>query len=149
MRTGTPDIRKHGGFYQRDPLLAVCFLIPALSLGGIPPLSGFWAKLNLLQAGVESGEWLFLFIGLAVGILTLFSMVKIWNESFWKEAPEGEIELKPLWPGKPFLGMIMLCVLTLIFSFAGKLVFDLSEKAAATLHDPSGYIESVLGGGGE
>jgi multicomponent Na+:H+ antiporter subunit D len=146
MRTGTPDIRKHGGFYQSDPLLAVCFLIPALSLGGIPPLSGFWAKLNLLQAGVESKEWLFLFVGLAVGILTLFSMVKIWNESFWKEAPEGGDQRQPLWPGKPFFGMILLCLLTLVFSFAGKFVFDLSEKAAATLHDPSSYIQKVLGG---
>lgn len=146
MRTGTPDIRKHGGFYQSSPLLAVCFLIPALSLGGIPPLSGFWAKLNLLQAGVESEEWLFLFIGLAVGILTLFSMVKIWNESFWKEMPDKDFKPQPLWPGKPYLGMILLCTLTLVFSFAGKFVFDLSEKAAATLHDPSSYIEAVLGG---
>jgi len=146
MRSGTPDIRKHGGFYQSDPMLAVCFLIPALSLGGIPPLSGFWAKLNLLQAGVENQEWLFLFIGLAVGILTLFSMVKIWNESFWKEAPEGGFERQSLWPGKPYLGMILLCALTLTFSFAGKFVFELSEKAAATLHDPSSYIEAVLGG---
>lgn len=149
MRTGTPDIRKHGGFYQSDPLLAVCFLIPALSLGGIPPLSGFWAKLNLLQAGVEREEWLFLFIGLAVGVLTLFSMVKIWNESFWKSPPEGAGVRLPLWPGRPNAAIIMLCVLTLVFSFGGKFVFDLSEKAAAALHDPRIYIEAVMGGGSE
>ncbi len=149
MRTGTADIRKHGGFYQSDPLLAVCFLVPALSLGGIPPLSGFWAKLNLMQAGVETQEWLFIFVGLAVGILTLFSMVKIWNESFWKDAPDSSAPRHDLWPGRPYLAILLLCGLTLIFSFAGKFVMDLSISAAAALHDPTIYIRAVLGGGDE
>lgn len=144
MRTGSPDIRNHGGFYKRHPWLAVGFLIPALSLGGIPPLSGFWAKLNLLQAGVEMREWLFLGVALAVGILTLFSMVKIWNESFWKDAPEGAETSLPLWPGRPHAAIIAFCCLTLVFSFGGKFVFDLCESAAASLHDPRIYIESVM-----
>ncbi len=146
MRTGNPDIRTHGGFYKTDPWLAVGFLIPALSLGGIPPLSGFWAKLNLLQAGIETKEWLFLGVGLGVGILTLFSMVKIWNESFWKDAPEGSTR-HPLWPGKPYAAIFAFCCLTLVFSLYGKFVFGLCEDAAASLHDPRGYIEAVMGGG--
>jgi multicomponent Na+:H+ antiporter subunit D len=147
MRTGSPDIRNHGGFYKSHPWLAVGFLIPALSLGGIPPLSGFWAKLNLLQAGVESKEWLFLSVGLGVGILTLFSMVKIWNESFWKDAPEGAEKGLPLWPGKPHFAIVAFCCLTLVFSLYGKFVFGLCEDAADSLHDPRVYIESVMGGG--
>ncbi len=148
MRTGTGDIRKHGNFYQTQPLLAVCFLIPALSLGGIPPLSGFWAKLNLLQAGVAQGEWLFLFMALAVGILTLFSMIKIWNESFWKPMPEdaGNQPLPP-GPGMPYAGMLMLCGLTMVLSLGGWFVFELSERAAADLADPSRYINAVMKGG--
>lgn len=146
MRTGTPDIRMQGGFYKSSPLLAVGFLIPALSLGGIPPLSGFWAKLNLLQAGVETKEWLFLGIGLGVGILTLFSMVKIWNESFWKDAPEGAETKLPLWPGKPYAAIAAFCCLTLVFSLGGKFVFGLCDAAAASLYDPGIYIEAVMGG---
>lgn len=149
MRTGTPDIRKHGGFYQSNPLLAVCFLVPALSLGGIPPLSGFWAKLNLLQAGIDAKEWVFIFIALGVGILTLFSMVKIWNESFWKSAPEGQATDLPLWSGRPYLAMILLCILTLVFSLGGKYVFDLSEIAASVLHEPDLYIDAVMKGGND
>ena len=145
MRTGNPEIRTHGGFYKTDPWLAVGFLIPALSLGGIPPLSGFWAKLNLMQAGVDTREWLFIGVGLGVGILTLFSMVKIWNESFWKDAPEG-MERNSLWPGKPYAAIFGFCCLTLVFSFYGKFVFGLCEDAADALHDPRVYIESVMGG---
>ena len=44
---GTFELRRQGGLYRSHPLLAVLFLIPALSLGGVPPLSGFFAKLPL------------------------------------------------------------------------------------------------------
>ncbi|MBT8038095.1 MAG: Na+/H+ antiporter subunit D [Verrucomicrobiae bacterium] len=151
MKTGTADIRRHGGFYQSQPLLAFCFLVPAFSLGGIPPLSGFWAKLNLLQAGVQSGEWLFLAMALGVGILTLFSMVKIWNESFWKAQPstsDGQPNTSdlPLARGKPYLAMLLLCALTLVFSLGGYFVFELSARAAANLADPTLYINAVMKG---
>ena len=147
MRTGTADIRRHGGFYRSHPLLAACFLIPAFSLGGIPPLSGFWAKLNLLQAGVLQEQWLFLAIALGVGMLTLFSMIKIWNESFWKADPDPDRPRHALWPGNPYAGMLLLCGLTLILSLAGKPAFDYAWLAADQLADPRTYINAVLKGG--
>ena len=147
MKTGTADIRRHGGFYQSHPLLAACFLIPAFSLGGIPPLSGFWAKLNLLQAGVEEQRWWFVAMALGVGMLTLFSMVKIWNESFWKAAPGGEDQQGALWQGRPYLAMLLLCGLTLVFSLGGKFVFGMAEHAAVGLAEPALYIDAVMKGG--
>src|SRR5690606_41302421 len=46
---GGEDLKKTGGLYVKAPVLAVLFFIPAFSLGGIPPFSGFWAKLALLS----------------------------------------------------------------------------------------------------
>lgn len=146
-RTGTADIRHHGGFYQTRPLLAFCFLVPALSLGGIPPFSGFWAKLNLVQAAVERGQWIFLAAALGVGMLTLFSMIKIWNESFWKEMPAGSRDDGEPPQGRPHTAMLALCAVTLALSLGGGFVFDFAETAAAGLIDPSGYIDAVLKGG--
>ncbi len=146
-RTGSPDIRHHGGFYQSSPLLALCFLIPAFSLGGIPPLSGFWAKLNLLQAGIETGRWLFIATALIVGILTLFSMIKIWNESFWKAPASDHPHPATKTRGRPYLAMLSLCGLTLVFSLGGAFVFRLAQRAAGELADPSGYLDAVLKGG--
>ncbi|MEQ9030510.1 MAG: proton-conducting transporter membrane subunit, partial [Aggregatilineales bacterium] len=51
--SGTYDLKKLGGLYKGYPVLAVLFFIPAMALGGIPPLSGFWAKLALVRAGLE------------------------------------------------------------------------------------------------
>ena len=85
---GTYELQKLGGVYAASPALSILFLIPALSLAGLPPLSGFFAKLTLVQAGLETQQYVLVATALGVGLLTLFSMTKIWAEAFWKEAPE-------------------------------------------------------------
>ena len=55
------------------------FAVPALSLAGVPPLSGFFAKLFLIRAGLEAEAFAAVAVALAVGLLTLFSMTKIWT----------------------------------------------------------------------
>jgi multicomponent Na+:H+ antiporter subunit D len=77
--TGTAALRRLGGLVDSHPVLAVLFLLPALSLAGIPPLSGFVAKLALLDAGVAAGRYLVVGVSLLVSLLTLFSMSKIWG----------------------------------------------------------------------
>jgi multicomponent Na+:H+ antiporter subunit D len=59
-----------------------------MSLGGIPPLSGFWAKFTLLREALLRGEGWLVLTALATGLLTLYSMTKIWKEAFWKAAPD-------------------------------------------------------------
>ena len=49
---GTYDLHALGGLYAAYPVVALLFLIPALSLAGLPPLSGFAAKLILVRAGL-------------------------------------------------------------------------------------------------
>ena len=82
--TSTFDLKRMGGLYQARPILAVLFLLPALSLAGLPPLSGFFAKLSLVQAGLELKQYVIVAVALGVSLLTLFSMIKIWTEAFWK-----------------------------------------------------------------
>ncbi|MEM9488950.1 MAG: proton-conducting transporter membrane subunit, partial [Myxococcota bacterium] len=56
--SGTGRLDRLGGLAKRAPWLAILFLIPALSLAGIPPLSGFWAKLATFKAVLASGGYL-------------------------------------------------------------------------------------------
>src|SRR5690606_11405510 len=84
---GPFELKRQGVLYRSQPLLALLFLIPALSLAGIPPLSGFFAKLSLIQAGLGTGYYAIAAAALVVGLLTLFSMTKIWAEAFWKPFP--------------------------------------------------------------
>jgi multicomponent Na+:H+ antiporter subunit D len=73
---GSTELKKLGGLYRTQPLLAALFLLPALALAGIPPLSGFWAKLALVWAGLDSGHYIVVVAALLVSLMTLYSMTR-------------------------------------------------------------------------
>ncbi len=85
--TGHYDLRRIGGLYPARPVLAVLFLVSAFSLVGVPPSSGFWGKFLLLREAFAQGRYVWGGMALAVGLLTLYSMSKIWLEGFWKPQP--------------------------------------------------------------
>ena len=153
-RRGTFQLKDLGGLYRTSPGVAVLFLIPALSLAGIPPLSGFWAKFVLVRAGLELEQYAIVATALGVSLLTLFSMIKIWAEVFWKEEPESTVadpeRLRPAGTGQRWLSLllpiIILATLTVTIGLATEPVFSLATRAAEQLLNPAGYIEAVLGG---
>jgi multicomponent Na+:H+ antiporter subunit D len=87
---GTGDITRLGGVARREPVLALVFLGAALSLTGIPPFSGFFAKYSLLRAAVEGGALVAALVALVVSLFTLLSMLKLWNGVFWGRDPGTE-----------------------------------------------------------
>lgn len=145
---GTENLSKLGGFYRSRPALAVLFLIAALSLAGLPPFSGFWAKLMLVRAGIEVEQYTVVAVALGVSLLTLFSMTKIWAEAFWKEAPAANVVDAPL-SGRARLALLAPVVFLAVLSMGMGLVVEplvqVSNVAAEQLLDASGYVEAVLG----
>lgn len=133
---GGEDLHRTGGLYRAAPWLGVLFLVPALSLGGIPPLSGFWAKFALLRELLVLRDWLGATIAIAVGILTLFSMTKIWSEAFWKDRPEETDATGPL--GFAHLApMVLLGVATIWLSLFPSGLFELADAAARQILNPA------------
>lgn len=148
---GTYDLAKLGGIYKSRPFLSILFLISALSLAGIPPLSGFFAKFILIKAGVEQQAWFVTFVALLVGLLTLYSMIKIWAQVFWKKLPD-EVDDTALSAGKTsgslavlYIPVIGLAACTVFIGLHGQPVYELAEQAAEQLLNPELYIEAVLG----
>ncbi|MCF7863395.1 MAG: Na+/H+ antiporter subunit D [Kiritimatiellales bacterium] len=148
---GSYDLGNLGGLYKERPGLAILFMVPAMSLAGIPPLSGFFAKLVLIVSGVQAQSWLIVAVALVVSLLTLYSMTKIWAAAFWKAAPAGAVvDCSGMTPAV-WLGFLMpmagLAILTVCIGIFAGPVFELAQDAAAQLMDPSGYIHAVLGEG--
>lgn len=145
---GHTDLKSIGGLYHARPLLAVLFLIPAFSLAGFPPLSGFWAKYILIQASMDLHDWIAAGAALVVGLLTIYSMTKIWGEAFWKPHPAGDaaLDTRPL-PTPYLLAIGGLAALTILIGLFPAPFYAFAEQAAADLIDPSRYIQAVLGGG--
>jgi multicomponent Na+:H+ antiporter subunit D len=150
---GTYELRELGSLYRTAPGLSILFLIPAMSLAGMPPLSGFFAKFIIVRAGLEAGQYAVVGVALLVGLLTLFSMVKIWNEAFWKEAPvparvppaavtanPGHLVYYPL-----LIPIVGLAAITLLIGFWTEPFVVVATRAAEQLLDPGIYIEAVLG----
>lgn len=86
--TGHYDLRRSGGLYAARPWLAVLFLLLALALIGIPPFSGFWGKYLIVRESLAQGAYVWAACALLVGVVTLYSMMKIWLEAFWKPHPD-------------------------------------------------------------
>ncbi len=147
--TGTMALGRMGGIYGNRPIVALLFFIPAFSLAGFPPLSGFWAKLLLIQSALKLEHFLLAAIAVAVGLMTIYSMVKIWLEAFWKPLPEtvrnqSSPSVLSGWKVAP---VCALAVVTLLIGIGAEPVFQLAQNAAGELMHPQGYVQAVLGRG--
>nr|YP_010047215.1 NADH dehydrogenase subunit 2 [Aletris megalantha]YP_010047230.1 NADH dehydrogenase subunit 2 [Aletris megalantha]QPJ79879.1 NADH dehydrogenase subunit 2 [Aletris megalantha]QPJ79894.1 NADH dehydrogenase subunit 2 [Aletris megalantha] len=77
LRTGTDNIRDYAGLYTKDPFLALSLGLCLLSLGGLPPLAGFFGKLYLFWCGWQAGLYFLVSIGLLTSVLSIYYYLKI------------------------------------------------------------------------
>ncbi|PTM49308.1 Na+/H+ antiporter subunit D [Phreatobacter oligotrophus] len=146
---GSFHLKEVGGLYRTLPWLGILFLIPALSLAGLPPLSGFWSKFTVIKASFDAGHLALAATGLVVGALTLYSMLKIWNEAFWKAAPDASVDAMRRFSADRTTRLIMvapavaLAAITLTIGLAAEPFVDFSMRAAGQLLDKSVYIDAV------
>nr|QGU84459.1 NADH-plastoquinone oxidoreductase subunit 2 [Casearia decandra]QGU84471.1 NADH-plastoquinone oxidoreductase subunit 2 [Casearia decandra] len=77
LRTGTDNIRDYAGLYTKDPFLALSLALCLLSLGGLPPLAGFFGKLHLFWCGWQAGLYFLVSIGLLTSVLSIYYYLKI------------------------------------------------------------------------
>jgi multicomponent Na+:H+ antiporter subunit D len=140
---GTGALQKVGGLYKSHPWLALLFLIPAMSLGGIPPLSGFFAKLALVREGVSLMAWGSVAVALLVGVLTLYSMTKIWAEAFWKPDPEIGTRMHRSVPPEMIFAIATMAAATLAISIQPEWLFGIAGQAGLELKNPQLYIDAV------
>ncbi|WP_226642704.1 Na+/H+ antiporter subunit D [Microbulbifer variabilis] len=147
--TGSFELSEIGGLYRASPLLSFFFFIAAFSLAGFPPLSGFWAKLLLVKASLDQAAYFVVAVALITGILTLFSMSKIWAEAFLKDHPKDYCQSLQDIPRyeryERLLPVAFLALITLVLGLIPGPLIDYSLAAAGELLKPGEYIEAVLG----
>jgi NAD(P)H-quinone oxidoreductase subunit 2 len=88
LRTGTDQIRDYTGLYLKDPLLALCLSICLLSLGGIPPLAGFFGKLYLFWCGWKAGLYLLVYVALITSVISMYYYLRVVKIMFTRETKE-------------------------------------------------------------
>ena len=151
--TGTGALRRLGGLVRRAPMIAGLFVVAALTLAGLPPFSGFLAKLALVRAGLGAEHYAVVAASLVGSALTLFAMSKIWAGAFWGtpadpvpalvDADGPRLKAAPLMTA----ATAAMVLATLAIPVFGSALWDLSERAGAQLLDPQGYAAAVFGAG--
>ncbi len=139
LRTGTDQISEYSGLYQKDPLLTLGLSICLLSLGGIPPLAGFFGKIYLFWAGWQAGEYWLVLLGLVTTVISIYYYIRVVRMMVVKEPQEMSESVKNYpeirWD-LPGMRPIQVClILTLVAtSLAGILsnpLFTLANNSVA------------------
>ncbi|WP_229565178.1 monovalent cation/H+ antiporter subunit D family protein [Kocuria rhizophila] len=132
------------GLGRREPLTAIVFFVAAMSLAGIPPFSGFVAKLTLIVAALDAGQLAVAVVAVVVSLFTILSMLKIWGAMFMGEPQEAENNV-----GRVSIPLILpafaLAGVTIGLGLGAEPLLALCRVAAAGLTDPSTYVEAVVG----
>lgn len=136
-----------GGLLQRRPVLAAIFFIAAFSLAGVPPSSGFVSKLGLLQSALDSDHWWIAGVSLLVSLLTLMSMMRLWQKSFAGKALHPLSVHAPLsYRGRNWLTLTPIAALMALSLSIGIFVgpvLRVTTIAAQQVLDREGYIAAV------
>ena len=73
----TQDIQKMGGLLSKMKVTGATFIIGTLAIAGVPPLSGFWSKDEILTAAWHNGSPVLFWLAVATSFLTAFYMARL------------------------------------------------------------------------
>ena len=139
LRTGTDQISEYSGLYQKDPFLTLALSLCLLSLGGIPPLVGFFGKLYIFWAGWQAGAYGLVLLGLVTSVISIYYYIRVVKMMVVKEPHEMSDSVKnypaPNFDGvglRPLqVGMIVSLVATSIAGILSNPLFSLANSAVA------------------
>jgi NADH-quinone oxidoreductase subunit N len=92
---GGDDMRDLNGLWRRNIGLALMLTILVLSLAGVPPLSGFWAKFFVFMAGYQAGALLPVAVGIAMTIVSLYYYLRFLKAMWINPANSTESIVTP------------------------------------------------------
>jgi NAD(P)H-quinone oxidoreductase subunit 2 len=140
LRTGTDQISEYAGLYQKDPLLTLGLSLCLLSLGGIPPLAGFFGKIYLFWAGWQAGLYGLVLLALITSVISIYYYIRVVKMMVVKEPYEMSEAVQnypPIrWnlPGmRPIqVGLILLVMATSVTGILSNPIINLASDSVKT-----------------
>ena len=141
---GTSNLKNISGLIRNHPYLGWMFFISALSLSGIPPLSGFVGKIFITRGTFEAELYWLGAIGFLTSLMVLYSVMKIFLNGFWGET-NLSVEMEKGSTKGVIFPIAFLTVITICLGIGAEGIHEYVSLAVEGLLDPSLYIEAVLG----
>jgi multicomponent Na+:H+ antiporter subunit D len=148
---GTLDTAKLGGLYSQYPKISLLIALVLFSLVGIPPLSGFWPKIYLFEAGFNANNYYFIASLILASFITLYVIAKLWAEVFWKESSTTE----PLTDAFSTFSLLkktllvlpvgILAAVTIFIGLNAEFIIQVVDRISNEMLDTTPYIKAVLG----
>jgi NAD(P)H-quinone oxidoreductase subunit 2 len=140
LRTGTDQISEYAGLYQKDPLLTLGLSLCLLSLGGIPPLAGFFGKIYLFWAGWQAGLYGLVLLGLITSVVSIYYYIRVVKMMVVKEPQEMSDAVKNYpeisWnlPGMRSLqvGLVLSVIITSLAGILSNPLFTLASDSVTS-----------------
>ncbi len=151
---GKYNLADLGGGYKASSWLSILFLALVFAASGLPPFSGFWPKLILVEASLKEGYGWLAFAVLLSGFITTIAMGRIWAHAFWRGGPIGTMDGRDAAPlyslssvvrRRVFVPVMALVAMIVYIGVNPSPVFSVSQYGAATLLKPDHYIAAVFG----
>lgn len=148
---GSMDMKKLGGLYAEYPKISLLMAIVLFSLAGIPPLSGFWPKIYLLQGAFENAHYFYAGALILGSFITLFVIAKFWSEVFWKKSPDPdtiEDKFKDLIGIRKIALILPICILAASSLYIGlnpEIIIQVADRISSEMLNTTPYIQAVLG----
>ncbi|AFH49575.1 NADH dehydrogenase I subunit L [Ignavibacterium album JCM 16511] len=113
------DIQRYGGLKKYMPHTAITFLIAALAISGIPPLSGFFSKDEILWYSFANGSFILWLVGVITALMTAFYMFRLYFLTFEGKERFGHDKHPHESPKVMTIPLNILAILSVIGGFIG------------------------------
>ncbi len=137
-------IDRNCGYYKRQPLLSSLVLICFFIVAGLPPFSGFWPKIMLIQESLKSAHLFALASIIITSFLVLLGLARSYALVFWQEG-ESQIEEDKT----SVFSIRLICVMVLfsiliVIGVQPEYLGEISFNIANALMQPTDYVKSVF-----
>ena len=142
---GSRQLKRLGGLNQKMPVTSSTSLIASLSIAGIPPFNGFWSKLIIIMACIQSRHFFLAGLAVVVSVMTLVYYLKVQRYAFWGELQETLKDIREV----PFAMCFSMILLAFLCTIMGALLLPgvkelFIDPAVNTLVNGREYISLVL-----
>lgn len=143
LLTGTRYYDQFGGLIKYYPSLGVIFFITILSIGGVPPLSGFPGKLLIIKGALENGYTFGVIVMIISSIIAMYSLLRVFLVMYFGRESVPQVG-KVVFAKNKLYAMVILTVTTIILGIASQYVLNISEMAAQFNMNELEYFKQVI-----
>jgi multicomponent Na+:H+ antiporter subunit D len=141
----TRDLNLLKGIGRKMPITAFCFVIGALAIAGVPPLSGFWSKFLIIWGQAATGDPL----GIILAAVTLFNSafsvayyLRLIQITVFSEPSDTVRNVKES-PLGILIPIILLTIGIFVIGIVNGPFVDILQQVANSLLNPGAYISVV------